>query len=103
MGDVVLTTALPRLLRKAYPEARIDFITDVNYSEIYEFNPRIDNLINYDKAMSAKEIAEKKKRVLDLSDGGYDFIVDLHNNLRTLAFCSGLGKKIFRIKKRRLK
>ena len=50
MGDVVLTTALIRQIRRAYPNARIDFITSKQFVEIIKFNPHLDHFYEYDKA-----------------------------------------------------
>lgn len=101
MGDVVLTTAFVRRLAAACSEAQIDLLTDKKFKEIYEFNPRIKNLIEYDKSLSQKELNDIKTGILR-ENGRYDAVFDLHNNLRTAMFLSGIGKQIFKIRKRRL-
>jgi heptosyltransferase-3 len=45
LGDVLLTTALIRSLRRAYPNARLDVLVYSNTAAILEGNPDIDNVI----------------------------------------------------------
>jgi lipopolysaccharide heptosyltransferase II len=101
LGDVVLTTFLPKLLKEIYPDCEIDFVTTNIFRDIYKFNPYIDNLITYDKTWSK---AEYKIQKIALIMGGdkYDYFIDLHNTRRSRFFSKGLAEKITRIKKNRI-
>ncbi|MEI6089184.1 MAG: glycosyltransferase family 9 protein [bacterium] len=101
LGDIVLTTFLPKLLKETYPECRIDFITTKNFSDIYKYNPYIDNLIIYDKKWDKSQINKNKKELLE-SVGKYDYFIDLHNTHRSRFFSKGIAENITRIKKNRV-
>ena len=75
MGDVVLTTPVPRLLKKKFPESKIHFITKDEYSYIYDNNINIDKVIKFKDSLI--NILTK------LRSENYDLVVDLHNNLRS--------------------
>lgn len=89
IGDIVLTTALIRVLRNQYKDAQIDFLTDKAFKDILINNPYIDNLILYDKTKSIKDNSIIKK---DL-DTDYN-IIDLQNNLRSILFRKSLGSYV---------
>lgn len=97
MGDIVLTTPVVRAIKKSLPNSKIDFLTSGQFSEIYKYNPNVDNLIEYQKTASISENS-KIKNSLDK----YDLIIDLQNNFRSRAFSSGLADNILRVKKNRL-
>lgn len=98
LGDIVLTTFLPKLLKETYPCCRIDFVTTSFYSDIYKYNPYVDNIIIYDKQWDKSQITKKKKELLE-SIGKYDYFIDLHNTQRSRFFSKGMAEKITRIKK----
>ncbi len=75
IGDIVLTSPVIRCLKKTYPQADIHFCTKKEYSGIVENNPYIDRVHLYRGSLRAltKELAQEN----------FDFIVDLHRNLRS--------------------
>lgn len=77
IGDVVLTTPVVRCLKQQIPNSTIHYITKNNFRSILEDNPNIDKLITIKS--SIKEV------IIDLKKEKYDFIIDLHKNVRTLA------------------
>lgn len=102
LGDVILTTHLPRIIKTSYPKARIDILTQDINKEIYLNNPYINNLLLYNKLWNSKEIKEFKYFVIDKKEKKYDIVIDLQNNFRSLELRYQLGKKIYSIRKRRL-
>ncbi|OGU11826.1 MAG: hypothetical protein A2X61_15495 [Ignavibacteria bacterium GWB2_35_12] len=103
MGDVILASHLVRNLRESLPNARIDFITAKPFSEIYQFNPHIFNLYEYDKNWGKSSIREFKEKIL--KNNGlekYDLLIDLQRNYRSLQLRKGLGNKIVKVRKNRL-
>jgi len=101
LGDIVLSTGIIRQIKHKYHNAQIDFLIDENFSEILCNNPYINQVIKYNKNNSLAENRIIAKNILEMN-GKYDYIFDLHNNLRTSHFIKGLGVKIFKIRKRRI-
>ncbi|MBS1731010.1 MAG: glycosyltransferase family 9 protein [Bacteroidetes bacterium] len=76
IGDIVLTTPVIRCLKKSVPEAEIHFLTKTSYTSILNENPYISKLHEWGK---------NEKESLDLlKKENFDYIIDLHHNLRTL-------------------
>jgi ADP-heptose:LPS heptosyltransferase len=75
IGDIVLTTPVIRCLRKKYPESKIYFLTKPKHSGIVETNPYIDKVIELDEDL--------QNTINVLMDERFDYVIDLHNNLRT--------------------
>ena len=69
IGDIVLTTAAIRGIRKAHPNAELHYATKKQYLQLLTTNPYIDKLWDYQE--------------LNASLTAFDLIVDLHRNLRT--------------------
>lgn len=76
IGDIVLTTPVVRCIRQQVPGAEVHFLIKEQYAMIVEHNPHIAKTYAIKKRIREVLPALKKER--------YDFIVDLHHNLRTL-------------------
>jgi lipopolysaccharide heptosyltransferase II len=100
IGDILLTTPFIRQVRKKYPKAQIDFVVKTEYSELLEYNPNINNLIKFESATGTKGLKKLKK---SLNENEYEYIFDLHNNIRSNYLRRGLrGKKKHQIKKNKV-
>lgn len=76
IGDIVLTSPVVRALKQQLDgEVQLDFITKKSFANILESNPYIDNVITIEKHVS--EVSEF------LSEQAYDYVIDLHSNLRS--------------------
>lgn len=76
IGDIVLTTPVIRCLRKQYPDAEIHFLTKYAFKNIVAHNLYINKI---------HTLGDSFELMLhELATEEYDFIIDLHNNLRTL-------------------
>ena len=75
MGDIIYTTPVVRCLKEQLPGAEIHFLTKPAFKYIYDNNPYTDKLLLLKPNLS-DTIAEIKAEK-------YDYIIDLHNNLRT--------------------
>lgn len=95
IGDIVLTTPLLRCTRQQYPEAEIHYLTKMQYSPIIANNPYI-NKAHYLFDDLDKVIEELKKE-------NFDYIIDLHHNLRTLKVKKALKTPSFSFPKLNLK
>lgn len=76
IGDIVLTTPVIRCLRKKYPDAEIHFLTKHAYKNIISHNPYVNKI---------HTLGDSYELMLhELATEEYDYIIDLHHNLRTL-------------------
>jgi heptosyltransferase-2 len=87
IGDIVLTTPVIRCLKKQVPEAEVHFLTKKSFTSIVESNPYIDTIITLGNDWNTMIDALKAEQ--------YDYIIDLHNNLRTLRIKRTLKVKSF--------
>ncbi|MBM4178221.1 MAG: glycosyltransferase family 9 protein [Ignavibacteria bacterium] len=72
LGDVVLATPIVRMLRSAYPEAKIDVAVDERFSEVWNNNPYVSAVY-----------ALPKGREHTIKAQAYDLIIDLQRNRRS--------------------
>ena len=75
IGDIVLTTPVIRCLKKQLPDVEIHFLTKYEYRHIAEPNPYIS------KVHLLKDNWEQL--IAGLKTERFDYIIDLHKNLRT--------------------
>ena len=75
IGDIVLTTPAIRCLKKQVPGAEVHFLVKESFKTVIEENPYIDktHLYKNDFNKIAEELKAEK----------FDYIIDLHKNLRT--------------------
>lgn len=84
IGDIVLTSPVLRCLKNTYPNCTIHYLTKTQYTGILSNNPFID------KVYSIKDEIDEISKELQSED--YDFVIDLHHNLRTFRLKQKLGK-----------
>ena len=81
IGDIVLTTPLIRAVRKAYPDAVIDFIVKDQYIDLVKTNPHLSNVIAFDHTAGWKELRRLKQII---KQEQYSYLIDLHKNFRSV-------------------
>ncbi|MBL7744993.1 MAG: glycosyltransferase family 9 protein [Chitinophagaceae bacterium] len=87
IGDIVLTTPVIRCLKKQVPDAEVHFLTKDAFRSIVEHNPYIDKLHVWAHSWELM--------VHELNEEQYDYIIDLHHNLKTLRLKKALKKPSF--------
>lgn len=75
IGDIVLTTPVIRCLKKQVEGAEIHYVTKKAFKPVLENNLWIDRLWLFE--------GDLKKLTEQLSGESFDYIIDLHNNLRS--------------------
>lgn len=75
MGDIIYTTPVVRCLKKQIAGAEVHFLTKPAFKYIYDNNPYVDKLLLLKPTLS--------ETIKEVKAEGYDYIIDLHNNLRT--------------------
>lgn len=85
IGDIVLTTPVVRCLRKKYPDAEIHYATKHAFRSIVKYNPYINKV-----HLLGNSLIEL---VALLKEEKFDYVIDLHNNQRTMLIKVQLGVK----------
>jgi heptosyltransferase-2 len=75
IGDIVLTTPVVRCLKQQVPGAEVHFLTKHGFKSIVEHNPYIDKVMLLESSFELM--------IHELQQEHYDYIIDLHHNLRT--------------------
>lgn len=75
IGDIVLTTPVVRCLKEQVDGARVHYLTKKEYAGLVGQNPYVDRVHVLDGHFRAM--------LRELKEEGFDYIIDLHKNLRT--------------------
>ena len=95
IGDIMLTTPIIRVLyQQLEGEVEIDYITKSGYASMLESNPYIKRVITIEKSVVEQKVL--------LSTERYDYVVDLHSNLRSGQVKQLVKALAFRVDKRNL-
>lgn len=84
IGDIVLTTPVIRCLKKQVPTAQVHYVTKKSFRGLVETNPYVDKVHVLEDDINSLIEELKQER--------FDYIIDLHNNLRTLRIKRALKK-----------
>ncbi|SME93915.1 glycosyltransferase family 9 protein [Pseudobacteriovorax antillogorgiicola] len=93
LGDIILTTPCTRELKRAYPDAEIDFLVHKMGGLILPGNPYINRIISYSEKDS---LGEQWQLIQTLRGKRYDLVLDFMYNPRSalLAFLSGAKRRL---------
>jgi ADP-heptose:LPS heptosyltransferase len=75
IGDIVLTTPVIRCIKQQVPDAEVHYLTKKAFLPVLQANPFVDKIHLLDT--SIKSAVEK------LSPEKFDYIIDLHGNIRS--------------------
>lgn len=84
IGDIVLTSPVVRALKQQVEGAEIHYLTKRGFKSLVEPNPNISKVFTIEQSID-EVVAELRKEQ-------YDWVIDLHNNIRT----KGLKTKLRR-------
>lgn len=95
IGDIVLTSPLLRCLGEQVENAEIHFVAKQKYAELLQANPNIARIHFLNRSMIPllKELSQEK----------FDYVIDLHQNFRSLRIKLALGIPSFSFRKLNLK
>ena len=91
IGDIVLTTPVVRCLKNQVSGAEVHFLTKPQFAGILAGNPYLDNVLTLKPDL--------KETIQEIKQGEYDYLVDLHHNLRTWNIKRQLKNKSFSFNK----
>lgn len=100
IGDILLSTPFIRQTRIAFPDAQIDFVVKKRFEDLVQYNPHLNHIYSFDESLGFKGLLELRKAIQQKK---YDYVLDLHNNLRSRILTFGQKAKVFRMKKDKLK
>lgn len=83
IGDIVLASPALRCAKQQIPGVEIHFLTKKSMKAVSEANPYVDRFHYFDKDLSAT--------IQEFKACKFDYIIDLHKNLRTLRIRLALG------------
>lgn len=87
IGDIVLTTPVIRCIKQQIPEAEIHYLTKSSFRAVVVHNPYIDKIHFLENDLNAV--------IEELKNEHFDYVIDLHHNLRTLRVKRALGVPSF--------
>lgn len=90
IGDIVLTSPVVRCLKKQL-NAELHYLTKNNFKSILSSNPNIDKLHLLENDLSAT--------IASLQEEKFDYVIDLHHNLRSMRVKQKLGVPSFSFQK----
>lgn len=76
IGDIVLTTPVVRCLKQQLPDVEVHYLTKASFRSVLAHNPYIDKLHYLEDDINQTIAILKKEH--------YDYVIDLHHNLRTM-------------------
>lgn len=95
IGDIIYTTPVIRCVKQQLKGVEIHYLTRDKFSFLVDNNPYIDRLILLKPSLS--------ETIEDLQKEKYDYIIDLHNSLRSTLVKLRLNVRSFTFKKDRIK
>lgn len=84
IGDIVLTTPVPRCIKTQRPDIEVHYCTKRQFRSLVENNPYVDKVHLLGDSL--------KDLIKTLKKENFDFIIDLHRNIRTSRIKFALGK-----------
>jgi len=91
IGDIVLTSPVVRILKTQFQDAEIHFLTKKRNEDLLLANPYIDKIQLNESSLS--------ETIRSLKLEKYDYIIDLHNNFRSLRVKAALRVKSYSFNK----
>ncbi len=92
IGDIVLTTPVLRMLKNQLDgEVEIHFLTKAKFASLLDGNPYITKVHTMEKTV--------QEALPELEKLGFDYIIDLHNNIRSAVVKRSLKCLAFTFKK----
>jgi heptosyltransferase-2 len=96
LGDVILTTPLIKATKKIYPDSYLSFLLIPETKDVLANNPKLDEIIIYDKRDKEKGIADFFSLVKRIKSKSFDKALIPHRSLRSASLCflSKIPKRI---------
>jgi heptosyltransferase-2 len=96
LGDILLSFPLINALKKEYPASEIHYLTKEAYKPVLKLNPSVSKIFVY----SGEPLSEVKRKI---KSEGYDLVLDIHKNFRSVLLTLFSGLNVKRYKKNTFK
>jgi ADP-heptose:LPS heptosyltransferase len=96
LGDIILSFPLINALKKEYPDSEIHYLTKAAYKSIVEMNTSVSKVIVFE----GQGLSELKT---EIKSNGYDVVLDIHKNFRSVLLTLFSGLKVKRYNKETIK
>ena len=96
IGDVVLSTPVIRALRRAYPDATLNYLVERDSAPVVAGNRDLTRLIVVERTRGARRVLDDVKLAWQLRRDRYDVVIDLHGGPRSswLTLATGAPQRI---------
>ena len=91
IGDIVLTTPVIRCLKQQLEDAEVHFLVKKKFAQVVAHNPYIDKLHIFEDDLG--------DTIRNLHDEHFDYVIDLHRNIRSSIVRSRLRLFSFQVNK----
>ena len=91
IGDIVLASPVMRCLKRQLADAEVHFVTKSSFRMVTEHSPYIDKFFYFEEDLTVL--------IQDLKKENYDYVIDLHDNIRSNRIRRALKKKSYTINK----
>lgn len=91
LGDVVHAIPVAAALRRAFPDARIDWLVSAKHREILDLVPVIDRRLVINDRSDARGGSSLVAAVRELRAGRYDVVLDLQGLIKSALFARSTG------------
>lgn len=91
IGDIVLASPVFRCIKQQLEGAELHFVTKTTFKVVTASNPYIDRFFYFDNNLDAL--------ILQLKLEQYDYVIDLHRNIRSKQIVRALKRKSYTIDK----
>lgn len=95
LGDVILITGIIKRFKEQFPDAVCDVFTAAPFAPVFEGLEFVNKTIALDKSGGLKGFA----RTVQEEVNGYDYVIDLHANLRSFLMRTMTSAKFLKYRK----
>ncbi len=79
-GDILQGSTIPRIFKLNNPDVEVHWLTREDFVDLVKLNADVDEVIGFDRKGSLFDLVGLSWR---LRQEGYDYVYDVHNNLRS--------------------
>lgn len=97
MGDIIHAMVALQFIKKALPDAKIDWVVESAFAGVLENNPHIDNIL----PMNLKAIKKQKSKIFEqyklakrYGKNNYDILIDAQGLLKSAIVSKLIGAKV---------